>query len=337
MARSNIHPVVQAVIGALAGGVAGLFVAPISQILSFELGEHLSRPILSIEYVEPIIHRSSIRIPTSELAELVGSPSFQFASLQGIAGVQQLRTFQTSSEQLDPSETERLRGICARISESIGNRLDNLAAWQDRLEADNSESDVREIATQLLGSQAAAAAFVNDVDTLKAMISSQINYQVQSISALKDDIDVLTKKLSASQEEGISNIVLKVSVLNQGRTDGLIRNIGEMRIGGRDIVVPLHRTEPVENTSPKINLFQSVPVTVTNQQREATRRRGVGSVDSNSMSEYWFEADRDRLADATWERIEEAVADPGQQITLVLYDQDEARVEGAFSLSDTLE
>ncbi len=118
---------------------------------------------------------------------------------------------------------------------------------------------------------------------------------IQAESAvLAETIDLgksLLKALGQVNDRPPGKIKLKLSVLNRGSTDGLIRHVGELRVSSGNLTVKIRRSSPPAKPGGDALFAMAVTVAVKNPDLEPERAPSVGQVAKKSMSEFWMEVD----------------------------------------------
>lgn len=277
-------------LAAVVGALVALLVSPFTQSLSFLVNEYLARPILSIEYVEIVPEEQATSFPAKEVQALLSSPGFRSALMHGIGTDPGLMAFQGRTEEATVTELQALKGGIERLLVTLEKRCTELGAFREVLTSGASEARAREVAAKYQGPMVAVIP-VKDIESLTASLLAAIETES---TALRETIDLgkpLLDKLSEASDHQAHNIKLKLSVLNRGSTDGLVRHTGEIRVPAANLTVNIRRSSPPAKPGGQGLFAMAVPVAVTNPAPDTERTTSVGKVEKNSMSEFWMEID----------------------------------------------
>jgi hypothetical protein len=317
-APSPWNKITDVALGATVGAVVALALAPVSQSFSFYLSQYLARPLLSIEYVEVVVAK-----PQSPTA----------------AGKVQ-RLFQSSMTnrylQQHPMVLQLLVGIGDGMAEDEANdaikHLEELRTELTRKvgeieavgSAVNAESDVAKIkasAQNYLGPIFNSFPFPEEgIEATRAAITEQLQSDNVMFSGALSKVSEFSELVRDAMRAG-PTLYFKLSILNRGDTDGLIRNVGTLMFSGQTASMPILRVA-APKLSASTEALMSVPVTVTNQP-DSVRAGAVGKVEKHAMSEVWFVVDKAKLGSTDIAAIEKALQDASSnRFSITLLDQE---------------
>jgi hypothetical protein len=157
------------------------------------------------------------------------------------------------------------------------------------------QRNLRQINAKYLGPMAQYTSTRGDSNSIRAALTAQIETEKDALLESTKLAADLTEKVSKAKSEGAGSIQLKLSILNRGNTDGLIRSVGEVSFPKEKVAFPIKRTAQ-KKSSPSGMMAMAVPVTVVNPVDDAQRSGAVGKVEKNSMVEFWFALDQDSLS-----------------------------------------
>lgn len=279
-----------ALVASIVGGLVALALSPLTTPLSFMLNEHLARPILRVEYVEIVREDAPVPLPYKEIGEVVRSPAYRTLLQSGFGFDTQLMSFRDRESATLP-EAKSLNAAVARLIFTFRTRHQELVGLQRTLDGQPNEKQLRDIVQRYSLQTALMSAAVPDPRLLKNMVIPRI---ATDIDSLKEGIQASQRLKTALDRLGPSTrgkIWLKVSIVNRGSTDGLVRNAGEFRSSGIDLV-HIKRSNGPAFLRPSVSASHAgVPVNVLNAPPVEDRASGVGKVEKHSLAEFWFEVD----------------------------------------------
>lgn len=263
-------------IAALYASLIAFAINPITQLISYKLNDHWSRPILTIEYV--FVHKPATitniktiqeyfkqsKLYEQYLSKNILSTKFNFQTiLNDIKGISQNALFEDIKNELDNFH-HFLEGEKKGLEKEI-KQTKNLSPSELRISllmnADNPENE-------------------GGRKDSKNTLVDQLVLKIQEIDQALEDMLKIKKEMRLL----VSSTQFKVSVLNKGSTDGLIRNEGSLIIG--DSVYAIYRIEPPVSAK----ILEAVPTYNINYMDYETE--SVGRVERKTMIELWFQVDR---------------------------------------------
>jgi hypothetical protein len=131
--------------------------------------------------------------------------------------------------------------------------------------------------------------------SLRTSLTAQIKTEKETLVESAKLAANLAEKLNTAKSDGLGSVQLKLSILNRGNTDGLVRSVGEISFPRQEITFPIKRTVQ-KKLPPSEMMAMTVPVTVVNPADDAQRTGAVGKVEKNSMVEFWFVLNQDSLS-----------------------------------------
>lgn len=286
-------------IAALVGALVALVISPFSQTLTFHLNEYLSRPILSIEYIEIVQEANRIRTPTKEIQQLIQSDGFQALMKEGNY-INNLTNYLSSEYLSSDDDLNALKEAVENYTISSSKCISRLMPLIRALKKETTDSEIQSIAVDYHGQMALYIPISRDPETLRESLLPMIERDVE---ALQDSVGLVNQLESAIEQlsqqlKGDGSLRIRISVLNRGNTDGLVRNIGEIIFGPNNEKVLLKRSSPPQREN-QHSLFMAVPVMVTNPKPKVPRKSAVGKVERHSMAEFWFEIDTSESLEKT--------------------------------------
>lgn len=314
------------VLAAVVGSMVALLVSPFVQSLSFLVNEYLARPILSIEYAEIVPEEEPVSYPAKEVQALLTSQGFQ-SGLMRIGAEPGLMAFHGGKEVATTAELQALKAATKRLLTAIEKRAADLGTFRKVLVPGSNEGQVREVAARYQGLVATMAP-VGDVKSLSASLLAAINAESAALAETIDLGKSLLKSLGPAADGSPRKIKLKLSVLNRGSTDGLIRNVGELNAPSSNLTVKLRRSSPPAEPGAEALFAMAVPVAVTNPAPDTRRATSVGKVEKHSMNEFWMEVDETATPEDTVITFA-ALATEGElgEVTVVLFDHQSKKIE----------
>jgi hypothetical protein len=174
------------------------------------------------------------------------------------------------------------------------------------------DEDLRSFAFDVLDNPA----LLDDLNP-RSSLQSALQAKAQAASSMREEVSNLVTYL-ANVAPGVR---LRLTLLNRGATDGLVRHHGEITYRGN--VYPISRTAP-----PSADLkAMAVPVFQTNVSGDDYAAGSVGKIEQDSMAEFWFAF---TPAAAGEQSSAEAVCRSGEIVEIVLFDQNRNEVRGGL-------
>lgn len=316
-------------VAALVGAVVALLLSPLAQALSFVVNEYLARPILSVEYVEVVPNERQIPFPAAAVQALLGSQGYRTALMRNMGTGSELMTFQGNRATLNPDEFASLKSSTERFIQGTERRLADLSSLRESLSARTPDAQVREIAARYQGAFPQLFSVAQDVEAMRSALPPMIEAEAKALRESTDIAKELFASFATSSSPTTHNGKFKVSILNRGSTDGLIRHVGELRVPGSGLSLWIKRAAPPGTAASPLSL--AVPVAVMNPVLDTDRSTSVGKIDAHSMSEFWFEIDASvtskEAAESMWRLAYDAKLTKGE---IVLFDQRNNRIVHRF-------
>lgn len=316
------------VVAAVVGSVVALLVSPILQTASFLINEYLARPILSIEYIELVAEPQRVSLPSAQIQALLVSQGYRASLMQGFGGDARLMAFQGRDE-ISSAELPSVKASVERFSRAVERRLSDLATSLKALSSSASEAAVRAIAAKY-GSGAPLFAASQDVTSLRSALLATIQTESESLREAAQLAEAVLKALAPPQVGEIGLVRFKLSVLNRGNTDGLVRHVGELKVTGTPLVLAIRRSSPPTRPFESV-VARGVPVAVTNPPADSERPTAVGKVEKNSMSEFWVEVDDTASPQGALTTLRRLIGEGKvDEVEIVLFDHQNKRIEHRF-------
>lgn len=318
---------------AFVGAVVAMLVSPLAQTLSFLVNEYLARPLLSIEYVEVVPDQQQVSLPSQELQALLDSEGYRNSLMRGVGSVSGLMAFQGRTGAISLNELASLKAATDGFAQAAERRLTELDSFRSVLSGQPTASQIREIVARYQGGIPQLYAVGQEARSMQGALLATIAAETTSLRRSADLAKAVLASLSAVTGSAIHGAKFKLSILNRGGTDGLIRHVGELSVAGTDIRVSMRRTAPPESTSAAVGLMMAVPVAVTNAPSDVDRATSVGKVEAHSMSEFWFEIDPatpEASRGRVWQLLGQTTV---VQAEVVLVDQRGKKIAHRFALA----
>jgi uncharacterized membrane protein len=279
---------------------------------TFQRERELARPILSVEYA--FLMRDQQPLPDA-VKQLVGA----------ITGNRLYTEFLTA--RLTDGHLFDLRSVHdipgSRLSPAMRKKFaEALAAYRQHLEqAQRATAAARQGLDAMPPSELRKLAFLNleglpsgsDAE-LRQRLEEQLEGKGDRLRGALDQVATLQGALTGEA----TNVRMRLSILNRGATDGLIRHHGEIRYRG-DTYVIKRTPAPSSDLS-----MMAVPVFQTNEASDSIALQSVGKIERDSMAEFWFEFVR--KGDAVGSGSE--LCRPAEELAVTLYDHDKRPIVG---------
>jgi hypothetical protein len=292
--------------------VLALVAGPFVLQLTFERERALARPILSLEYAflmrdrepmpEGLRNRLLKATETRAYLEFVTSSLAQGSSVD-------LRTFaEIPGSRLSPAMHRKLVDGLATYRQHLEQSLVTIGAGLQQLSGADA-GELRRLAFLNLDTTLTASD-----QELRQRLTEKFEQRGEAIRSALRDVEDLQNATSTEA----SNVRMRISILNRGATDGLVRQHGEVQYRGA--VYPLKRTAP-----PSADLtLVAVPVFQTNEATDSISLQSVGKIEKDSMADLWFEFAPKREAG---EHVS-ALCRPSEALQVTLYDHDKQAIVG---------
>lgn len=315
------------VLAAIVGAFVALLVSPFTQSLAFLINEHLARPILSIEYVEVVPEEQPVSFPAKEVQALLTSQGYRSGLMRGVGAEPGLMVFQVPKDTATPTEIHSLKVATERFVKAIEQRTMDIGAFRKTLGPGSTEAQVREVAAKYQGSVISMVQ-MGDVRSLRASLLAAIEAESATLAETIDLGKAVLTAIGQASDRVPQKIKFKLSVLNRGSTDGLIRHAGELRIPKDNLTVKIRRSLPPTKPNANALFAMAVPVAVMNPAPDTERTTSVGKVEKNSMIEFWMEIDETMTPKNAFSAFAElAFHDQLGEVTIVLSDHQDKKIE----------
>ena len=302
--------------------VSNIAIAALVGSLSFFLSQYLSRPILSIEYVDLIDNPQQIPIDSSKVLELIQAPSTK-RFIESSPSFSMIMTTSMQDGQLSQSQAERLSNELDRLLSLLNENTKRIMNARAHMKGADEINKARDIAKEFLGPFFESYALATyPFAQLKSAFLNQLDSEEEANSTAREIAHSLLKSIDVAPSP-VDDIIFKVQILNRGNTDGLIRNSGTLKLIKEKVEIPLKRISPPK--SKNSNVF-AVPTTITNLDQKFSER-SVGKIEKNSMVETWFSPDSAKIGNSDLGKLMGAFSNHTLPSSiLVLFDQDGGEV-----------
>lgn len=275
-------------ITALITSLATLLLSPIAIAVGFWLNDYLARPILSVEYVEVIPEKKRFETPTAEIGKLMQSVGFQSYRRKGVMDIQTQQFFQLSNKKqgLSSKDISTLKESCQHYHALMLEREKQLQNYLQSIQDNPTESKLREIAIAYYGATyGVPAPFMpgENLDTMKNTLIAKIINEIKTVKESGDYSKTLEVKLSQYSRAPLEKIRLKLSVLNKGNTDALVRSSGDISFEKSQITIPIYQEDP----PPKDNR-NAVLVTIADELPKRIGGISVGKIEKHTLKYFWY-------------------------------------------------
>lgn len=272
-------------ITALITSLMTLLLSPIAIAVGFWLNDHLARPILSVEYVEVIPEKKRFETPTAEIGKLMQSVGFQSYIRKGAMDIQTQQFFQLSNkkEGLSSEDISTLKESCQHYHALMLEREKQLQNYLQSIQDNPPESKLREIAMAYYGATAQFMPGEKDLDTMKNTLIAKIINGIKTVKESGDYSKTLEIKLSQYGSAPLEKIRLKLSVLNKGNTDALVRSSGDISFEKSQITIPIYQEDP-----PSKDNRMAVAVTIADEPPKPIGGISVGKIEKHTLKYFWY-------------------------------------------------
>ena len=258
----------------LYGTLIAFAISPISIFMGFKLNDYLARPILSIEYISA---KPTIQISGKDVIQkyfTVSELYHQFVMQSAGPNSIDLQKFQPETENI--AQTELLSSIFTQFDLYLNYITAQINTFKRK------ESDLNLMRRSELGIDAAfylePGIDIIDTTLLRSLLRKEFDEKIRLLGKEADEV----KQLKNQVIPIVSNIELKVTILNKGSSDGLLRNTGIITIG--DSTYHLERIpEPLSQ-----NILNAVPTFNVNPGSDLLLSNSVGRIGKNTMLDLWY-------------------------------------------------
>lgn len=305
-------------ISAMVASVITLLLSPFSQTISYYMTEYLSRPIMSVEYVDLVRSAPAFVPPSEAIEDLIRSPAY----MSYVSSHLEL-TYTLSlglHKRASASEIDTISQTVITLIHRLKKREDRIRLAREQINDRDYASDPKSVISAYFGGEFNPYATSNaPTAKIKEAFLTQIGAEDDRDSSLLR----LTEKLKAALDDirlPSTGLTLKVSVENRGNTDGLVLNKAILSIQSVPVsVIPLSRVPAPKPTRPDDGL--AVRTVVTNPPETAVQG-SVGRVEKHTMTEFWF-----RCADESRPEYRAAIkallnAHRSEGFSVTLFDQE---------------
>ncbi len=267
---------------ALYASLIAFAISPISQLISYYLSEHWSRPILSIEYV--FVNKiSEIQNLNSIESYFLKSASYEkYLSKNFITRKLNFQTIGRDMKGFSHSE----------LLAEIKNEFDNFSLYlnEEKLSIEKKTAQIDKMSLSevkisfLLNSDNAENELPYSsmkIDLKKNFILKirEIEQAIADVKKIKDNIKLSTVAFQ-----------LRLSVLNKGSNDGLIRNEGTILFN--DTLYAITRIPPPTSS----DILNAVPTYNINSSMDFSSN-SVGRIEKKTMADFWFQVNKNGSLD----------------------------------------
>jgi len=324
----------KALIAALVGAVVALILLPLSQVASFAVNEYLSRPLLRIEFAEVVSEDAPIAIPTDAIREIAKAPIQQILLMRGFASGAQIGEF-ADQDSANSTGVRRLKSALNELVVDAQRRVRQLTQLQQVLRSPKGDDkQIRAAVQEHFPEMATMVAAMPDVRVLQASVSSRA---ASDLAALNDGLRLVQQVAATLEQPAVAapgRMWFKVSIVNRGSSDGLVRNVGELKVAHDTAVVYLRRSGGPPTAAPAVAL-QSIAVSVVNPTPTEARTTDVGKVEKHSVTELWFEIDESVVPAAHRADLWRATRQSASTASLILFDHENAEISTTVALTST--
>lgn len=287
---------------------AGIFFLP----NAFERERALARPMLSLEYVFMMRDSHNLSETVRTLAGSLANSDvyndfFNDALQRGQRPMDLRMTSTLPNTRLGPEMARALTDTVDAFRQYLDRTTAKVADQQRNVER-MSTDELRQWAFLNVDGPAPLVD-----DALRTAVAAQLDRDGQEVESARNGAATLQQALAA----GFGGIRMRVSILNKGATDGLVRHTGKIEYRGKKY--DLRRSSP-----PSSDMTIAVPVFQTNQADEGVALQSVGKVESDSMAEFWFEFSPDE----TPGHDSSTICNARETVHVSLYDHERQLIPG---------
>lgn len=257
--------------------IGALVISPLSITLGFWLNDYLARPIISIEHLEVIPTYKKIKTPVDGLSKVANSMYFQKATMQNRLGRYGQIIHYLNLPQLNEEEARQL----VKITEEFSTRLDG-EILDIKADLSTIKTKIDEEKLFLLNQK-----YGLNISSLNIDYKNQILQNIKEYLALSKLFNIYLKNILSEianhSSKEIEKLYFKLTFLNKGNTDGLIKNFGTIKIPNTDISLSIYASKP-----PSIENSMAISVKMAGKDYSAPSVNSVGKIPIHSMIENWY-------------------------------------------------
>jgi len=289
------------------GALVALTLSPLAIVIGYKINEYLSKPILSIEYVfvNEIYTLSNLSVLENYFSKSINYKTYRMRN--DSYRFLDLRNMSEYKESLSSDELEK------QIKKEISKYKDYLN--QSYEETNNKIKQLNKAtASELL-----VLSISNLDDAEEASDSKLIKYKLQQkfnnlLKQISFENESVLKLDSTFIKQSLESIQLKISVLNKGSTDGLIRNEGYIIIKGKEYLIK--RIPP-----PQPKNLNAIATYDVNPENEIYYTNAVGRIEKNTMTEFWYTMENEAKS------VSNDFLSINNSYQVVLFDQDNEKIK----------
>ncbi len=290
-----------------------LCLSPFSIYLGFRLNTFLSKPMLSIEYVSRYEKEYfNFDKLTLLLRMVINNGIYQEyrSKTWSSANSFDLRMVKNIPSLAQPGDlAKKIKGEIEHYEGYLDSAVKEVEVEIKKL-PNISKIDMRILAHQFLDSSS-----TEKEDKLMVKLRAYFNKKKMEINSTKGVI----KKIRENLSDLGKTVDVKLTILNKGSTDGLIRNRGTIYDGENK-----YRIQRIPPPTAH-NALNAVPTFQVNAPPGTFSPQSVGQIIKNTMTELWFRVEEQKTGNTG------GVCSKQDQFTVTLYDQDNKPVEREFS------
>jgi hypothetical protein len=303
---------------ALVTALGTLLILPFSITLGFWLNDYLARPILSVEYAELIPEASRVPLPSTELTNIVQSSHYRSSLMKGQVGrANMLMTYLQKTQGLTSQEVDELKDMVKQYMKIIDDRESSLNSLISKLNGKPTDEQLREIALSYAGPAGQYMTMQDQSDTIHKSLSAQIKNELSTGKESKSLAMRLLKKIDGASSDSIEKIRVKISILNRGNTDGLIRGVGKIHFIDSNLELPIRTCLP-----PRKKNVPAIMVTLAEELPEPASSKSVGKIEKRTMTEFCYEIDRNKYENVFIELVKEIASNNHSKFEVLLNDHE---------------
>lgn len=296
----------------MVAAIVTIVFTPFSVYLGFHLTSILSRPILSIEYAYVYREKGLCKSPKiiREINNIISHGIYTSYKMQNAmrSGFNDMSSILYSNSNIDPDNFTRSLVEFKKYVLSISLSNNEEMASLNQL----SKADKTVLAIKYLSSR---------VNSNEGNIDKELlRYYEDRDKELKDIINRVDDAITHLNKCNESIVYINLSVLNNGATDGLVRNRGELKYHNNTYLI--ERSKEPSN----VGSTTAVPTYVVNKSFNRIESGSVGKIEKNSMVELWY-----KLV-SSQNFIE--VCNAGGEFEIILFDQNKSIVDKKIKCSD---
>ena len=163
-----------------------------------------------------------------------------------------------------------------------------------------------------------------DLESLKKSLKAKIMNEITNIEESIDCSKAIKNKLTQYSNATLEKIRLKISVLNKGNTDALIRSLGEISFFKNKITVPIYQEDP-----PSKDNIMAVAVAIVGESPKPVGGISVGKIEQHTLKQFWYCIDYEKANDQSKKLINELIKG-SMKYRVLLKDQDNNAINSKF-------